>query len=798
MSNSYLLKSHPNKLLIHHLEGVASSSNSIFEEISGQISFEIMMPDLERSAYIIGSSHDIGKGTSFFQNYLTGRSITFDPLLKSHSMISSHYCSWVIMNDIHISDENRDFLAVAASLAIQGHHGYLKSPINYLTRLYDFINEKNLMSKQIDAFERINEVERITGILGLRSFVEFSYKWEEHYDSFRHILRKLTRSLAKRFKDFQQPYFIVNLLYSILLDADRMDAANMSRPKRIHLNSGTVRSFVESNLNTDSMSDDRSSDNININRFRNILFDYVDQAASNYRMNDKKKILTLTAPTGLGKTVTSLNFALALRTRIYLERRIVLRIVYVAPFISILDQNIEVFKEIFQDKAQSNLLLLHHHLAPTTYSKSTRDDQQLRQEHYSTSQSELLIQGWNAEIVVTTFVQFFYTIFGRHTSQLRRLDNLIGSIIILDEVQSIPFEYWGTVRSVLRFLSEKFNVMIIMMSATQPLIFNHEETDEIAPTEILNRLPQRVSFCTETKNSIRLPEFCEEAVKKIEEIQSESVLLELNTIQNAVQVYKALKSRLNKSSSSSRPFYFLSSQVIPIHRRPRIFQIREKLKQMQPLVLVSTQVIEAGVDLDFDIAIRDIGPIDSIVQTAGRCNRNGNKRTIDSQVFLYRIINDDGYEFAKYVYGSISIDIADSLLSDKITSIDELLKRYYKEMKRRRSSERSDIINDVISKLNYEKVEQNFNLIDKDYKEPVYVEFDDNAKKIWNEFVRLMDLSRPQRNHLLRLKHEMEQYMIGVSEQDIQEKGLVERYGIYKIPFDMIHASYDESIGFMH
>jgi CRISPR-associated endonuclease/helicase Cas3 len=136
------------------------------------------------------------------------------------------------------------------------------------------------------------------------------------------------------------------------------------------------------------------------------------------------------------------------------------------------------------------------------------------------------------------------------------LDNLIGSIIVLDEVQSIPFEYWGAVRSVLRFLSERFNVRIIMMTATQPLIFNHEETNEIAPIEILGRLPQRVSFCTKTNKSIRLHEFCEEAAKIMEDNKTKSILFELNTIQNSVQVYKALKSRLLKSSSSCRPTPF--------------------------------------------------------------------------------------------------------------------------------------------------------------------------------------------------------------------------------------------------
>lgn len=128
---------------------------------------------------------------------------------------------------------------------------------------------------------------------------------------------------------------------------------------------------------------------------------------------------------------------------------------------------------------------MHHHLAPITYVKKDVIEEQ-KEENYSTSQSELLIQGWNAEISVTTFIQFFNTIFGRYTSQLRRLDNLVGSIVILDEVQSIPFEYWDAVRNTLLFLTKRFSFTIILMTATQPLIFLEGETEEIAPKLFLN------------------------------------------------------------------------------------------------------------------------------------------------------------------------------------------------------------------------------------------------------------------------------------------------------------------------
>ena len=172
--------------------------------------------------------------------------------------------------------------------------------------------------------------------------------------------------------------------------------------------------------------------------------------------------------------------------------------------------------------------------------------------------------------------------------------------------------------------------------------------------------------------------------------------------------------------SASNNLFFLSSQMIPKHRRPRIDQIKASLERKVPVVLVTTQVIEAGVDLDFGIAVRDIGPIDSIVQTAGRCNRNGNRKDIDSPFFLYRIVDDQNQEYAKRVYGRVAIDISNNLFPTNIDVL-TLVKSYYEEVQRRHSSQPSDDINTAISELNYEVVEDSFVLIDEEFKVPVFL-----------------------------------------------------------------------------
>jgi CRISPR-associated endonuclease/helicase Cas3 len=732
--------------------------------------------DLIRTAYIAGACHDIGKGTSYFQQYLLNE-MNFDPLLKSHSLISSLYSSFVISSDPKISNENRDFLILASSLAIQGHHGSLKRPTKFLEGI-SFFDDKRLFLQQIESFQNIQEMEIISKNLKIYSFSKFINEWETFFFKFGKILLN-SRKILKNIKDYREPYFLVNTIFSSLLDADRLDVSSISIKRNSLINNYSITNYV-STLNI------KQSANKKINQQRKFLFEYLDRISEEVDLH--QKILTLTAPTGIGKTLSSMNFAINLRNRISETMRYTPRIIYVAPFISILDQNVSIFEKALQSKIQSNTLLLHHHLAPINYSKNILEEQ--KDETYSVSQSELLIHGWHSEIIVTTFIQFFNTIFGRYTSQLRRFHNLIGSIIILDEIQSIPFEYWGIVREVLLFLGNELKCTIVMMTATQPLIFQQNEILEIAPKFL--DLPKRVTFHSKINQGMTMDQFCLEVKRKIIEYSTNSILIETNTIKSAIQVYNAIH--------NFRTVYFLSSQIIPIHRKPRIEEINNRLKKSEPIILISTQVIEAGVDLDFNIALRDIGPIDSIIQTAGRCNRNGLRKDTESQFFIYRIVTDNNKnnEIAKSVYGRVAIEISKDLLC-KNSSIEDLLNSYYHQISLRRSSQKSEDIKENIKELNYEDIEDNFNLIDQEFKEPVFIEYDNEATSIWKEFLNIFnapDQNFINRNKILNVRHLMEQYMISVSKEDIKKFGLKENFGIYKVDKENINEVYNIITGF--
>jgi CRISPR-associated endonuclease/helicase Cas3 len=173
--------------------------------------------------------------------------------------------------------------------------------------------------------------------------------------------------------------------------------------------------------------------------------------------------LSLTAPTGSGKTLTIFMFANLLRKKIFNQTNRTPRIIYVSPFLSIIDQNAEVISKclgIDNYEKQSPLMITHHHHAPLVYEDESN-------ESYSNFMSQLLIEGWNTKIIVTTMVQFLETLIGCRVSSLRKL-NIIGSIVILDEVQSIDYKHWQLIHYCLEFLENECDTIIILMTATQP------------------------------------------------------------------------------------------------------------------------------------------------------------------------------------------------------------------------------------------------------------------------------------------------------------------------------------------
>jgi CRISPR-associated endonuclease/helicase Cas3 len=295
------------------------------------------------------------------------------------------------------------------------------------------------------------------------------------------------------------------------------------------------------------------------------------------------------------------------------------RVFYVIPFTSIIDQNADEVRKILEDKDDNGKYLdrvvLEHH------SNLTPEEETKRQ--------NLLSENWDAPIVFTTQVQFLETLFGSGTRSVRRMHQLANSVIIFDEVQTIPVRCVHMFNVALRFLVNNCGASVILCTATQPLL------DKIEPIHrSLSISPDQKMIQDEKKLFQRLKRLEVFDVRKVKDAWSEnevadlaekelqemgSVLIIVNKKDSARSLYQKLAER------NFTDIYHLSTNMCPAHRLNVLNIVKDRLAKKQPVICVSTQLIEAGVDIDFGTVIRYLAGLDSITQAAGRCNRNGRR-----------------------------------------------------------------------------------------------------------------------------------------------------------------------------
>jgi len=279
---------------------------------------------------------------------------------------------------------------------------------------------------------------------------------------------------------------------------------------------------------------------------------------------------------------------------------------------------------------------------------------------------------------------------------LKKLINIKGSIIILDEIQAIDISLLPLIEYVLEKATELYDLRIILMTATKPYIFKDS-------LELLDNNEKYFSILIE---QLFLPNLSsrklEDFIKELKEnLQDKSYLIVCNTINSSLEVYENLK-------GINRPVFYLSTNLLPIHRLEKIKKIKELLSKGEKIILVSTQVVEAGVDIDFDVVIRDIGPLDSIIQCAGRCNRNNLKE--NGTVYVYSLIpnesnNDLTYGYGRYIYGLTTLQETKKILqkSEKYSEKDYfcLISEYFKSIQENLSKKRSENLIKSIKTLNF-------------------------------------------------------------------------------------------------
>jgi len=721
----------------------------------------VSLPVDEKFLRIVGMGHDFGKYTTFFQEYLkSGRRDKNN--LHRHGELGAYFTAW------WLEREGYDPLQVLIGyLAVLNHHGALKVSFGCDDPDFDCGDFRYRWGRWLA------DLKENTGLISEEIGVNIGFFLS--FGTIQRLGRRLMKTHLNVCEDDLTPYFTVAYVFSLLIDADKKDASGTRIPGRKGLPKDMVERYRRERF--------KEAKN-EINRKRNRL--YNDVMGNLKSLEEIPPVLSINAPTGMGKTLV--NLSVALHIRHHLEKGLGYRprIIYSLPFTSIIDQTYEVFEDVFkttlkgyEDEPES-YLLKHHHLAEITYRRGGEEE--------PLDRALLLVESWESEVIITTFVQLLETVIGTRNAYLKKFHNMAGSIVILDEVQNIDVKYWETVRKVMDFMAENLGVKFILSTATKPMLY--PEAYELVSNYDSYVVPRTVVI---SKPEIREESDLKSIVLNGLERGASSYMVVLNTINSSVSFYNFIKEEARRLGYES---LYLSTNVVPFHRQGRIAWIRRMLERGEKVLLVSTQVVEAGVDLDFEEVVRDIGPLDSIVQVAGRCNRNA--RADRGKVSVVALRDGRGRLLSSLVYGAVLTDISLKIL--------EKHPKIYEEEFHRITDEYFSIIQERTAqseywkhmcKLAYEEVGR-FSLIEErpDYVE-VFVQTDERAKEVWNRFVEEVlkerELNRRRLNYL-KLRRKVRSYIISVPK--VCATRLPEEGDIRYVPLEELTTYYDPDTGF--
>lgn len=597
------LLSHPDKLLATHIAEVREAARSILR---------LHSPDPEREKLVeeVVSLHDLGKTSVAFQEYIrnpTGYRGRRDR--KSHTPLG--LAVTLVLGE---RLERDAFWKLCIPAAVLGHHSAFPNSHRLTAHHFGSDDWAEIIEEQA-AEVPASKVSNLTGfpleeILANPDLCDTADAVAT--DLVEDLRKKARVDLSKAVADRLRMQFV----FSVLLEADKAFLALSPTSRETYRAERGVTlapEMVEEHL--------RYSKPSEINSMRTAAR---KEALSALLKDPERGLWTLALPTGLGKTLTAASLAMSLReTRDATRGK--RRIIIVLPFLSIIDQTAKVYNDLLKRSLTSTLMQSH------SLSERTYDDTEERD-------AEFFLDTWDSEIVVTTFDQFLLSLLGARARHQMRFHNLTDSIIVFDEVQALPTQLWDITKHSLTQLTEHMNSTVILMSATQPG-FLEEARSLIRNPKTYYDAFGRYRLILKHQEPMPLENFIESLLERCEELEKERVLITLNTRASARAVRDALEERWKAP-------IFLTADVTPKDRLAAI----EKIKRdpASPCLVVSTQVVEAGVDMDMTLVIRDFAPLDSLIQIAGRCNRNG--RWPRKNVEVYRLKDGADRSFAEMVY----------------------------------------------------------------------------------------------------------------------------------------------------
>ena len=573
---------------------------------------------LKDQGELIGLLHDIGKASQEFEQYIKSAVGLINPDeddyvdaagLKGKVDHSTAGAQFIYRS---LADKGTEalFVAQVLSLCIASHHSGLLDCISpegvdaYSKRMAK-IEKKAHVS---EVFSKISDEAKRKTIVMLQS-------------------EELLQSALNRFKALRTPLdsketlcfkygLILRFLFSCLIDADRLNTADFELPRLAKLrNHGnyTKWSLLIERLKL------KKFDLTRINHIRQ----EISQACSDFA-DRPKGLYQLTVPTGGGKTFASLRFALH-----HADKHKMDRIIYVLPFTTIIDQNADEIRRVLEEKDKKgkylNRVVLEHH------SNLLPDKETARQ--------KVLSENWDAPVVLTTNVQVLEALFGSGTRGARRMHQLANAVIIFDEVQTLPVKCVQLFNTAVNFLVNNCGATVVLCTATQPLLDKNDPMSRALPiTTEQQMIPNMKQLFddlkrVEVKDETKVGGWSNDEIRELTDqkvVESGSVLVVVNTKTSAREIYL----RCKQISNVER--YHLSTYMCPAHRLDVLNQVKKCLdpKDPMPVICVSTQLIEAGVDISFGSVIRFLAGLDSIAQAAGRCNRHNEQYPALGEVFI--------------------------------------------------------------------------------------------------------------------------------------------------------------------
>jgi CRISPR-associated endonuclease/helicase Cas3 len=534
---------------------------------------------------LTGLWHDLGKYSKAFQAYLHKEN-GFEGHLEQYTGRVDHSTAGAQLANEEVRPWGRMLAYVIA-----GHHGGLTDATGGRSSL------DGRLRKSVEAIDAAPDE-----ILGTATDLNLS-------------TLSIDTSDEKR-AAFQLALF-TRMIFSCLVDADFLATEAFMDPTKSAQRPKAGDQLREMQMALDKELEglaDQAADNEVGRRRQDVV------AACRAATKQEPGLFTLTVPTGGGKTLASLAFAIG-----HAQRHGMVRVIYAIPFTSIIEQTAEVFRGVF-DRLGNDLVVEHH----------SNVDPDAKHE---TVRSRLASENWDAPLVVTTNVQLFESLFASRTSRCRKLHNLAGSVIVLDEAQSLPVELLRPCLAVLRELAADYHCSIVLCTATQPA-FGCRDDFPIGLTDVREIMPEPEQLYRQMKRVVvkslgpvtdgdLVERFAEEC----------SFLAIVNTKPHAARLFGSLQEK----TGSTEGLFHLSTYLCGKHRAERIETIRQRLKGGKPCRVVSTQLIEAGVDVDFPVVFRAMTGIDSIAQAAGRCNREGRCESANVWVFEPTDVKLRGY-----------------------------------------------------------------------------------------------------------------------------------------------------------